>query len=170
MAIFCARARARDSSAARNACARAAMVSIAAVSRASLLQIESATLCILNTALAANGCRFMPETQRWEDPPERGGMVPTTALDTAGWRQYHRFMAKVDEYADAVGTDGRPAFAVPVDASSTDLSFRALDNISMVRCPQLQVAHLCIMKISVRFNHVACRANGWMQMGLRPPR
>lgn len=146
------------------------MVSIAAVSRASLLQIESATSYILNAAWAANGCRFMPETQRWEDPPERGGMIPTTALDTAGWRQYHRFMAKVDEYVDAVGTDGRPAFAVPVDASSTDLSFRALDNISMVRRAQLQFAHVCITKTSVRVNRVTCRANGWMQMGLRPPR
>lgn len=75
----------------------------------------------------------MPESQRWEDPPERGGMVPTTALDAEGWHQYHRFMAAVDKYAAAVGTDGRPAFAVPVDASSTDSTFRALDNISMVR-------------------------------------
>eukprot|EP01047_Picozoa_sp_COSAG01_P055181 COSAG01_NODE_6115_length_3843_cov_1.972489_2_plen_140_part_00 len=58
-------------------------------------------------------------------------MLPTAAMDAAGWRQYTRFMSVVEEYARAVGADGRPAFAVPIAASSTDPKFLSLDAISM---------------------------------------
>ena len=86
---------------------------------------------------------YMPETERWEEPPERGGMLPTAALDAEGWQQYHRFMSAVDGFASAIGTDGRPAFAVPVDASSADPKFRQLDSVAMVRCLPLRRRRRC---------------------------
>jgi phytoene dehydrogenase-like protein len=58
-------------------------------------------------------------------------MLPAAAMDAAGWRQYTRFMSIVEEYARAVGADGRPAFAVPIAASSADPKFLSLDAISM---------------------------------------
>ena len=76
---------------------------------------------------------YMPSTGRWEDLPERGGMLPVAALDAEGWRQYNRFMSTVDTLVSAVGGDGRPAFTLPVDESSSDRKFRQLDELSMVR-------------------------------------
>eukprot|EP01043_Picozoa_sp_COSAG02_P063934 COSAG02_NODE_9200_length_2291_cov_1.577555_3_plen_132_part_00 len=128
----------------------------------------------------------MPETRRWKEPPERGGMVPTAAMDAEGWRQYHRFMATVDKYMAAVGTDGRRAFAVPVDASSTDPSFRALDDIAMVRRAPIYASSTpvnngvfascstrCFVDTASVFNglnarlFITHRTNGWIQMGSR---
>lgn len=158
------------------------MVSLAAVSRGRF-QLLFSEASSPNHMFVVDGCSFMPETQRWEAPPERGGMVPTAALDAEGWRQYHRFMATVDKYAAAVGTDGRPAFAVPVDASSTDVAFHALDNIAMVRHTPPSYISSCntrtaraplfyseMIVYTVASARLCNRANGWIQMALHPHR
>jgi hypothetical protein len=111
----------------------------------------------------------MPETGRWEGLPERGGMLPTAELDAEGWRQYHRFMSVVDKLASAVGADGRPAFAVPVDASSADPTFRNMDGVAMVRSVlEWRASQTNVRtKANDRCATFGCRANGWSARGLR---
>ncbi|MBN8826213.1 MULTISPECIES: NAD(P)-binding protein [unclassified Spirosoma] len=72
------------------------------------------------------------------DPEERlyinglwqEGLVPDTGLTKEDKQQTSRFFALVDQLKQVKGADGRDAFAIPLDQSSADEHFRALDAIS----------------------------------------
>lgn len=59
------------------------------------------------------------------------GLVPTDVLEKAELDELGRFQKVMQAYEDAVGNDGRPAFQIPVDLSSRDPDFIALDKMSM---------------------------------------
>ena len=62
---------------------------------------------------------------RWQE-----GLVPQVGFDAADRQQYHAFFAAMDAFKRAVGSDGKRAFAIPVERSSQDLQWQALDRIS----------------------------------------
>ncbi|GAB4040918.1 FAD-dependent oxidoreductase [Spirosoma gilvum] len=72
------------------------------------------------------------------DPEERlfinglwqEGLVPDAGLPKEDKQQIARFFALVDRLKLARGTDGRDAFAIPLEQSSTDDQFRSLDTRS----------------------------------------
>ncbi len=63
---------------------------------------------------------------RWQDD-----LVPQVGATQADRLQYQAFFAAMDQFRAARGSDGRRAFAIPVDQSSADERFRALDSVSM---------------------------------------
>lgn len=72
------------------------------------------------------------------DPEERlfinghwqEGLVPEIGVPTPDRDQIRRFFAEIETLRQAVGTDGRDAFAIPLDRSSADARFRNLDKQS----------------------------------------
>jgi hypothetical protein len=58
------------------------------------------------------------------------GYLPTEDVGPAERADHKRFFAIVNEYSTARGSDGRRAFAVPLEFSSADERFRALDRMS----------------------------------------
>jgi hypothetical protein len=61
----------------------------------------------------------------WQD-----GYLPTDDVGAAERAEHERFFALVEWYTAARGHDGLRAFAVPVERSSAEKSFRALDRLS----------------------------------------
>jgi NAD(P)-binding Rossmann-like domain len=61
----------------------------------------------------------------WQD-----GYLPVEGIGGAERTEHRRFFAIVDQYTNARGSDGLRAFAVPLECSSTDERFRALDRMS----------------------------------------
>jgi hypothetical protein len=65
---------------------------------------------------------------RWQE-----GLVPqlgSTARDRA---EFTAFFAATEQLKSQLGCDGKPLFAIPIDASSADPEWRALDTISLVQ-------------------------------------
>ena len=58
-------------------------------------------------------------------------LLPDEGVSGADRAQYAGFFAAMDSFRAARGADGRKAFAIPIDQSSADAQFRALDSISM---------------------------------------
>jgi hypothetical protein len=58
----------------------------------------------------------------WEE-----GYLPGERVPAAERADHERFFALVEQYSNAIGSDGRRAFAVPLALSSTDARYRALD-------------------------------------------
>ncbi len=63
---------------------------------------------------------------KWQD-----GMVPNSGIGAETESQYKRFFALIESYKKMKGDDGRRVFAIPVDASSQNAKWLALDNITM---------------------------------------
>jgi hypothetical protein len=63
--------------------------------------------------------------QSWEE-----GYLPGERVPAAERADHERFFALVDQFSAALGSDGRRAFAVPLELSSTDARYRALDALS----------------------------------------
>ena len=61
----------------------------------------------------------------WQD-----GYLPIEGVASAELAQHRRFFELVDHYSGARGSDGRRAFAVPLEFSSADEGFVALDRMS----------------------------------------
>ncbi|OYY94574.1 MAG: hypothetical protein B7Y41_07040 [Hydrogenophilales bacterium 28-61-23] len=72
------------------------------------------------------------------DPDERllmygqwqEGLLPQLGVSAAERAEYRRFFAQIAEFKARRGKDGRRAFCIPIDASSSDPELRALDRIS----------------------------------------
>ena len=62
---------------------------------------------------------------RWQE-----GFVPTIGASARDEAQFAAFFALTDKMKHAIGSDGKPAFAIPVDNSSSDATFRELDRQS----------------------------------------
>jgi hypothetical protein len=61
----------------------------------------------------------------WQD-----GYLPTEGVGAAERAEHERFFAMMEQYSGTRGSDGRRAFAVPLELSSADARFRALDRVS----------------------------------------
>ncbi|MCC3160525.1 FAD-dependent oxidoreductase [Hymenobacter sp. 15J16-1T3B] len=87
------------------------------------------------TGYAADGLPIYNEYHLCHDPEERlllhghwqSGLVPELGVPTEDKAQISRFFALVDELRTARGADGLDAFALPLDRSSADPRWRALD-------------------------------------------
>jgi glycine/D-amino acid oxidase-like deaminating enzyme len=65
---------------------------------------------------------------RWQD-----GLVPQIGATAQDRAQFRAFFAHTEQLKGAAGSDGKPVFAIPVDASSADPRWRALDNLTMAQ-------------------------------------
>jgi len=63
---------------------------------------------------------------KWQD-----GIVPSRGLGAEEQRQFEHFFAEMKRWRATRGSDGRPAFTIPLDDSSRDPNILALDQISM---------------------------------------
>lgn len=63
---------------------------------------------------------------RWQD-----GLVPHFGVSSEEQKQIDRFLQKMDEFRKMKDSEGRDAFAIPVDRSSTDAQFISLDQLTM---------------------------------------
>ena len=61
----------------------------------------------------------------WQD-----GYLPADGVGAAERAQHDRFFAWIEEFSTARGADGRRAFVVPLELSSGDERFRALDRLT----------------------------------------
>lgn len=62
----------------------------------------------------------------WQD-----GLVPALGLPEADKADLNRFLDQMNLFKQAKGKDGKDAFAIPVDASSKDIAYTALDKLTM---------------------------------------
>ncbi|HEY5892613.1 MAG TPA: FAD-dependent oxidoreductase [Chthoniobacterales bacterium] len=63
---------------------------------------------------------------RWQE-----GLLPQVGATDADLAEYASFAAKMEEFKNARGADGRRAFTIPVDRSSSDPRFTQLDDVTM---------------------------------------
>jgi len=59
---------------------------------------------------------------RWQE-----GLIPHLGVSAADSAETDRFLARMQELRERTGADGRPLFTIPVDRSSTDPTWRTLD-------------------------------------------
>jgi phytoene dehydrogenase-like protein len=59
------------------------------------------------------------------------GLAPADVLSPAERDELDRFLAFEHDLTERLGSDGRPAFQIPIDQSSRDPTFTALDRITM---------------------------------------
>jgi phytoene dehydrogenase-like protein len=72
-----------------------------------------------------------PQERLWQYGRWQEGLVPqlgSTARDRA---EFTTFFAATETLKSRLGSDGKPVFAIPLDASSADPAWRALDSISI---------------------------------------
>ena len=62
---------------------------------------------------------------RWQD-----GFVPTLGASARDQAQFSAFFASTERMKHALGRDGKPIFAIPVENSTTDPEWRELDRIT----------------------------------------
>ena len=74
-------------------------------------------------------CADLEERLFWRGSWQEG-LFPQTGLSAAERAQHEAFEREMARYNSAVGHDGKPAFAVPLVASSGDSEFTGLDLIS----------------------------------------
>lgn len=93
----------------------------------------------LITGRATNGQPIFDEYALCSDPMERlfvngawqEGFIPHLDVSVADRAQIDRFLEEMDGWRRARGSDGRRAFAIPLDLSSSDAEIRALDRMTM---------------------------------------
>lgn len=69
----------------------------------------------------------------WQD-----GLIPASGIGAADKADIDRFLHQMHVWSAAKGKDGKEAFAIPVDASSKDPVYTALDSITMQQWLQQQ--------------------------------
>lgn len=93
----------------------------------------------LITGRAANADPIFDEYALCSDPMERlfvngawqEGLIPRLDVSSKERQEIDGFLDRMDRFRSSRGSDGRRAFAIPVDRSSQDASFRQLDQITM---------------------------------------
>ena len=63
---------------------------------------------------------------RWQD-----GLIPVIGITSGEEKQYKRFFAMMENYKSYKDSDGKRAFAIPIDKSSQDKELLSLDSITM---------------------------------------
>ncbi|MBX9691026.1 MAG: FAD-dependent oxidoreductase, partial [Cyanobacteria bacterium] len=74
-----------------------------------------------------------PQERLFKDGSFQEGLVPNRGLQSNAREDIRRFFKQMKDYRSAIGTDGKPAFAIPLDLSSQDKQYLDLDNISMAK-------------------------------------
>lgn len=72
-----------------------------------------------------------PDERLWRRGRWQEGLVPAYGVEAADRDQLARFLARMDNFKNRRGTDGRRAFALPSVHSSRDPEFTALDSLTM---------------------------------------
>ncbi len=72
-----------------------------------------------------------PQERLWKDGSFHDGLVPKRGLQKDELDEIARFFKTVVDYRNATGSDGKLAFTIPLDLSSQDPKYLALDKISM---------------------------------------
>lgn len=93
------------------------------------------------TGFSEEGIPVYNEYYLCHDPEERlylnghwqEGVIPQLGVPIAEQEQIQRFLAQMDKYKAAKGSDGKYAFFIPLDHSSGDESYRGLDKISFAQ-------------------------------------
>jgi predicted NAD/FAD-binding protein len=97
------------------------------------------TGCGVITAVNSEGVPTYNELHLCFDPQERlyinglwqDGLVPHYGVPGEDLQQIERFLHLMHTYRYLTGTDGKQAFAIPVDRSSKDETFARLDKLTM---------------------------------------
>lgn len=84
---------------------------------------------------------------RWQE-----GLVPTIGLTDADRHDLAAFFAAMDAYRKRIGSDGRPAFALPMAGSSRDADLLALDRLSMTQWLHAQGWRSPVLHAHVRYS------------------
>ncbi len=71
-----------------------------------------------------------PQERLWMYGRWQEGFVPSIGASPRDEAQFAAFFAATERMKHAVGSDGKPLFAIPVDNSSADAQWRALDRIT----------------------------------------
>ncbi len=95
--------------------------------------------CNVITGKDENGLPVYNEFYLCHDPEERlyingswqEGLVPKLGLNSQELKEFSAFFHLMDSYRHSIGSDGKDAFAIPVNNSSKDDEFVSLDNITM---------------------------------------
>lgn len=74
---------------------------------------------------------FDPEERLFINGTWQEGLVPNFGVPEAEVKEIKKFLQQMDFFRHAKGTDGKDAFAIPVDASSKDPAFAGLDQMTM---------------------------------------
>ena len=74
---------------------------------------------------------FDPKERLFRDGFWQQGLLPRWGLSEEELQQVNRFGEQINSFSQQRGSDGRWAFALPVDTSSADETFRSLDRLSM---------------------------------------
>lgn len=72
-----------------------------------------------------------PQERLLKDGSFQEGLVPKRGLQKQDKEETARFFALMHNFRNAIGKDGKPAFAIPLDLSSQDPEFLKLDRMSM---------------------------------------
>jgi protoporphyrinogen oxidase len=72
-----------------------------------------------------------PQERLFKDGSFQEGLVPKRGLQPADKAEIARFFEQMVRYRQSIGRDGKPAFAIPLNLSSQDEEFLALDRLSM---------------------------------------
>lgn len=94
----------------------------------------------------ANGAPFYDEENLCSDPMERlldcgrwqEGLLPQIGINAEDTKQYEAFFARMEQFRAMHGSDGRNAFAIPIDLSSRDPDLLGLDRIPMAEWMRAQ--------------------------------
>jgi len=76
--------------------------------------------------LCADPMERLFDAGRWQE-----GLLPQIGITDDDRRQYKEFFARMEGFRSMRGSDDRPAFAIPLDLSSRDSAFLALDRKTM---------------------------------------
>ncbi|WP_413992170.1 FAD-dependent oxidoreductase [Labrys okinawensis] len=79
-------------------------------------------------ALCADPQERLYRYGRWQE-----GLVPAIGISPEEEAEYKRFFAAMAAYRQRIGSDGKRAFAIPIDLSSQDADLMALDTITMTQ-------------------------------------
>ncbi|MCU0434262.1 MAG: FAD-dependent oxidoreductase [Bacteroidia bacterium] len=74
---------------------------------------------------------FAPQERLFINTRWQADLVPAYGLASDAKEQITQFLKSMSQFRNATGTDGKKAFAIPLDRSSTDENFRSLDRITM---------------------------------------
>lgn len=74
---------------------------------------------------------FDPEERLYLNGAWQDGLVPRNGLPEADWQQILKFLSHMQQLRTVKGKDGKDAFAIPVDWSSTDEQYLRWDQLTM---------------------------------------
>ncbi|WP_029940267.1 FAD-dependent oxidoreductase [Sphingomonas astaxanthinifaciens] len=95
-------------------------------------------------------CADLEERLFWRGEWQEG-LYPVIGLSDAEKAERAAFSAAMAEFAKAVGSDGKPAFAVPSAYSSRDPAYRDLDRLSFAEWLDAKGWHSPILRAYVRY-------------------